>query len=741
MRTPLFALVLLAAAPPGVRGGPFHVPAVAEEQRQSLDIEIQTFDETLRRAYLRGETGAISAAPLWPALESVERDGASDAEQLRERVMAYHEAGQALSELQAAVRSQAPDPARVERLARDVAARLNAPLLRGSRAEIAQEEIERAVAAYRALRGGEAQARPAARALPAELSESAARLRALLAQGGDSGAIAARASELLEGLQSREDLGELAAGSEYRQALGSLDAGLSRLRSARGVSAEQRAAIERGRERLDSRLAALARSEPASPAPPSQRDAAPSTWDQVTVAFHASLRALLPETADALWQRFLPVPAGADPAQVAAFTRAIAEVTPGFRESFSRVPRSGRHIFGGGFLDCTYWNRAGADPGERAEGERNVHWGAGTPARLLRLAERTSRLPFFPRCSSDASSVYERAWLGGSRFSALSEAVGEGRVIVPKHFPGGPLEVELTENRAVNIPGGFDALAPYIAPFLAVIPMRPAQIMISHATYPDWELNELRPRWPDLPALDCGGCAYPASLSPYILRGFLRDGLQYRGALVADWYDMGAIDAFIAEIAPRLPPALQEMHAQSKDAVVMTLAVYAGINWITGMVHQDAAQPALFRYYSADPEFRRLFDELVAESAALRGLPAPGAGPALDLRAFGARLDVLTHGETDQNEWTDLRSRGGIMTLSFRVDLLNRLRGTRFPNLGQFRAGRDADGAEDAWLAALNADPEFNRQYQSIPWDGPEMRAAFARHLRTLYPGAAGPGV
>ena len=111
--------------------------------------------------------------------------------------------------------------------------------------------------------------------------------------------------------------------------------------------------------------------------------------------------------------------------------------------------------------------------------------------------------------------------LGGAVIESLQRG---GIMAVAKHFPGlgrAPLDphlelpcidVDMTEMETVHLP-----------PFRSAIEKKVSAIMTSHAVYP---------------ALDPG---LPATLSPTVLNGLLREKMAFEGLIISDDLEMGAI--------------------------------------------------------------------------------------------------------------------------------------------------------------------------------------------------------
>lgn len=111
----------------------------------------------------------------------------------------------------------------------------------------------------------------------------------------------------------------------------------------------------------------------------------------------------------------------------------------------------------------------------------------------------------------------------GLAFAAGLRAAGVAATA--KHFPGLGLAVANPDDGAVTVAATRPELAPHLEPFARAAAEGVELVMTANATYP---------------ALDG---ARPASLSPRVVEGLLRDELGYEGAIVTDDLGAGAISA------------------------------------------------------------------------------------------------------------------------------------------------------------------------------------------------------
>ena len=700
--------------------------------------EIEFVEGGLREAFTKAEPIAFDPDSVKESV-SKEIDDAPEDQQdaLRARWQQVIQAEQSFQRLQQDLSAGLPNDAARAAIAaqvREVAGLLNAPEVRASRPAIDAEPL---VPIYTDPSRWKT-ASPSEPKLNASLGpilERARRLQQKLDKSSDPAGISKDLGELMDGLRARPDLQNAMGTGQYREIVATVDRGFDALKSNKAGSPEDILRLNTQRSSLDERLSAIMDKQLAVPSPSAADEApkgapAPSKVDELTVAFHASLRELFPKTAETIWSRMFPGSSDkADPEKTARYAKAVGLAVPEFKAEFAKVPDK-EFAFTDGF-DGAYASRIGAAPNDKNYTGQDVSYGAATSGRLKALQDKYASISILPSFVSDTA---ERLTLAALRVSGMMQNAKPGQFVVPKHFPGGPPELELTEGHTVVIPGGTKELITYLAPFLAVLHLQPPPpaLMIGHAVYPDWE-KELSGRWPNLKPM-CGSCAPPASLSPLVLRGFLREGLHYRGLLIADWMDMGAIKEFVGGVRSQLP---EDCRGLSIETLVLILGTRAGLNWMPGFPTEGAGMAAteLLAYYISHKDFARQFDDLIAETNRLRGTTLPAAKDPYN--AMRAKINILTQGtpKAEQaNNWTDVWSRGGLLILSFRISILNNLYGEHFPNLADMRKKAAGTAAEDLWVKTLQADPKFNRLYKEVDWESPEMRQALLQEFQSMSP-------
>ncbi len=170
------------------------------------------------------------------------------------------------------------------------------------------------------------------------------------------------------------------------------------------------------------------------------------------------------------------------------------------------------------------------NPGIRGEADAE-HFAAVTAAELASVGINMNMAPVLDVAPPDMDSVMAKRVFGSDphRVAALGTAVIEGlqsrRIMaVAKHFPGigrtrldSHLDLPILDLPPASLED-CDLL-----PFRAAVQNGVAAVMLSHILY-----RRLDPRW-------------PASLSKRIVKGLLRERLGYRGVVVTDDLEMGAV--------------------------------------------------------------------------------------------------------------------------------------------------------------------------------------------------------
>jgi hypothetical protein len=405
----------------------------------------------------------------------------------------------------------------------------------------------------------------------------------------------------------------------------------------------------------------------------------------------------------------------------------------------------GPNIFDG----CYYW-RHGV---KWEKGKTYGTYGVGFPDVLEKQKEEAKILGIpapFPEEQNLLNLINLKA--------TLQSANKAGKICIVKHFPGAPdLTLELTEQNIVSYPHSLAEMKKgYLKPFIDSMKsgLTPHGVMVGHAMYPVAE-EELRKQYPNFE--NFGIKNLPASFSPYFIE-FLKTELGFNGLIIGDWFNMKSINKFLSESRKNLPIELKGL---SNNALIVILAVNAGLNFIPGLLdsyyegdeikyqkisREDVAQ--IKGYYEKNINFKNKFDTLIKETISLESklFNIPELKQiSVDELSFEQKLDILTGGAVGMeftekggiiykgegsgilqklvytlSDWADIWNRGGVITLKFRKEVVESLSGKKFPDITEYKK---ADGKTDLdWIRALFKNSEFKKIYESIPWDGPDMK-------------------
>ena len=250
-----------------------------------------------------------------------------------------------------------------------------------------------------------------------------------------------------------------------------------------------------------------------------------------------------------------------------------------------------------------------------------------------------------PEFSRAMVSEEEFGLLGRLIYDGRQEGVkGRGILFCVKHFPGeSNVSMGITHDQEVSSPISLKGLySGPMKPFLDILQkseVKPTMVMMGHVAYPIAE-KELRVKHPGLPELFPLDLEVPATLSPYMVRGLLREDLGYEGLISCDSIAMDAIEDYVRKKLPNLPEEYHEFHnvfASPKGTLIFILSVYAGINHVVGFGENGAIPDTrnIKKYYETEKEFQLLFDNLAFETLFLKIKNMPGEIRPQDLPDLG----------------------------------------------------------------------------------------------------------
>jgi hypothetical protein len=347
--------------------------------------------------------------------------------------------------------------------------------------------------------------------------------------------------------------------------------------------------------------------------------------------------------------------------------------------------------------DYTHFNRVGKWSHQqivklKEREKKNIDFGGG----FFDEQRKEAKAVFQP--TDREVSIVERSLVTVVNMTGRSK--DREKIHVAKHFPGGPPEIELTENRT------FVDETP-VEKFEGLIPFRYLNasgllkaVMVGHAAYPRLEkafapkyfdryerpiVEELSEYVSEAEYLELTRIR-PASLSPILIRGILRNEVGFQGYVEPDVLSMGGVTQYIETFRRTARGA--EVPAAAWTVI---LAIYAGINELLGLPQQGIEKTFDFieSYRKNHPHFDACYREAEERSAhASRELLQKDL--ALLFQTEPRNFDKLMLPAL----WVDGWDRSGKIHQVFRMVYFNTLYGTdRFldeKNLKEFGALQEA---------------------------------------------------
>lgn len=247
-----------------------------------------------------------------------------------------------------------------------------------------------------------------------------------------------------------------------------------------------------------------------------------------------------------------------EPAQVLELNRELTSLVPDTHPPFLGVDQEGGRVQR---VRVTSWPRA-RWVGNLDDPRQSARLGAAMADELLSMGFNVNFAPDFDVDSNPKNPVIGDRAFGATPASVVRHAIpvmeamqGRGLIACAKHFPGHGdtaqdshhelprVEKELPELREVELP-----------PFRAAVQRGVGMVMSSHVVFP---------------ALDED---YPATLSPAVLQGLLRQELGYTGVVVSDDMEMKAV-------AGRYPLELQLERATRATVDIFLFCHDLALQW------------------------------------------------------------------------------------------------------------------------------------------------------------------
>lgn len=311
-----------------------------------------------------------------------------------------------------------------------------------------------------------------------------------------------------------------------------------------------------------------------------------------------------------------------------------------------------------------------------------------------------------------------------------------------KHFPGGDEDLERTEDESVAYMN-FQQIIQFLQPFhLALQGKHPPEcIMLGHALFPPepFQGSEhvfLGPWIGKYPFKKV-----PASLNPEIVR-FLKKHMNFQGTTIGDWYDMGAIRIFVE----KLRTERGKLRGRSLTLMITYLATYAEVDQIPGLYLTDV-KPVVQEALAHFPKKiladwiqtlkRQTVDFLDRSGFNVSPLTVENMtlGQLIKIRTMNSRNEndlkemaqILGPSPADFLRTTfaragDAWNRSGVLVMIQRQLVIEDLLGDRRTVLPGIE-----EKDETRWINQLNADPDFQLAYSSIPWKSNEVQNLFCQ--------------
>src|SRR3989344_808862 len=274
-------------------------------------------------------------------------------------------------------------------------------------------------------------------------------------------------------------------------------------------------------------------------------------------------------------------------------------------------------------------------------------------------------------------SITERSLVTAANLVGRSRVAG--KVFVPKHFPGGTPEIELTEGKEVTIKDK-DEVFYYLKPFeyLCFMPETKA-VMVCHVNYPELEeeyksiiervdsliYSELQEYGLSQEDYSQWILSRPATLSPAIIRGLLFQQLKFKGSVFTDAMNMGSFLFAVQRFETCLD---KEKLKEAKISYTATstfsniLAIYAGIDFF--LLHATGDVRFIQNYAERKPFFARCVEQAFAkyqELHSLTGKSIPQAASVAEQAAILVRNKTFPF-DSAQDAW----DRSGVIHRYFR---------------------------------------------------------------------------
>src|SRR3989344_1302559 len=299
-----------------------------------------------------------------------------------------------------------------------------------------------------------------------------------------------------------------------------------------------------------------------------------------------------------------------------------------FMEEFfeGQMRKTGEKILLTPHADYTHFNRVGEWKHSMIQVKQWPEVGSYSYD-FLELMREKARVAFQP--TDEKVSILERSLITLIDMKGRSKlAFSENRLLVAKHFPGGGPDLELTEREPVVLENGYDHQA-YMLPFRYLLRQGLTKaIMISHAAYPrlegDYQKFYTKYELPVIKELASLGWTEthhaawmkirPATTSPTLVRGLLREELGFQGLVYADAVNMlgftsrfHELTVLISAISKDIDEEINNENYIIKGVLIPILLIYAGVDIL--LLNRHGEYSYISKFASSHPYFRRCLEE------------------------------------------------------------------------------------------------------------------------------------
>ena len=367
-----------------------------------------------------------------------------------------------------------------------------------------------------------------------------------------------------------------------------------------------------------------------------------------------------------------------------------------------------------------------------------------SPKELTSISERLKKGGFPAVIEGEARLI------NATRLLSLEIAKPKSQLVI-QHFPSGGPELECTEKIPVHIN------TPRLEAFQEAFDSGMVEgVMLGHTSYDYSEKNfpgiekikvEMNLH-PAFAGVDFN--SIPASLNPVMIK-YIREVMGFKGMIMADWFEMGAIIDLAEGLDVKIPKADPRLSDQLK---IFILSVHSGVTTVPGVPQvllaladwdgfkeehpkeysdlenmMDVAITEMFNFIKDDKvqlDVKKLsFKEKVLFMTFNAKYYVPQNFSRIGRIVSAKNIPLFSllqkHGAGNYDIW----SRTGVMTLIQRQMIIEQIIGKKFakPPTSRIVEGSSRNAEEEKWYRKLMGNKKFREYYDSIEWDSLPMNA------------------